>query len=314
MRGGESSGNAADGLAARGQPVQPAGATFAFTQSLLLSYVTGLGQSCDRELAALNYPGKPDELKTEFVGGQWRHGALYACNTAIDQVKQQCALLTNHNIRGNLSMEAFESMANYPIDEASYLPLVRALEAALPGGEEKLAAAAHSLAAKSAWTKSFMNTLWHVFDGSTLAGVMALKQWTHPSFTESNLRAACQADVAILSVASINLQLPVPESGGTPAGVAPTMAAYPRYKWEGDRFTSEIEKIGTCDHLVFLESCDETTDVYKIWSWGKYFEMTKLALLGIPVTAEGEANPTGPCNTGMICYAVTASPSFETFE
>eukprot|EP00913_Durusdinium_trenchii_P021438 g20148.t2 len=65
-----------------------------------------------------------------------------------------------------------------------------------------------------------------------------------------------------------------------------------------------------CNHAVYLESCDEEANKYRIWTWGTTVELTKEILLGYPTTqrfpdAPGSHVPAW--NTGALCAAQDAT-------
>ncbi|CAE8585366.1 unnamed protein product [Polarella glacialis] len=111
-------GHAVDCKAAFGLPLQPAGATFAFEQSLLSSFRASVGGNCELHPSQLNYPGAPKSLTESMytVQGQGNYGSLYACNAMIDPVNQACKLVVNSELRGSLSSADFMTLFAYPLE------------------------------------------------------------------------------------------------------------------------------------------------------------------------------------------------------
>lgn len=117
-----------------------------------------------------------------------------------------------------------------------------------------------------------------------------------PSGTEAMLRAACTAEVAVLSVWG---------------------DAFNRTTFQVDPrpWAPELEYV-PCNHAVYMESCDFDKDVFVIWSWAKRFQATKSALLGQPIKApkiplpdpspDLKARSQNTFNSGVLC-AVSAA-------
>eukprot|EP00928_Gymnodinium_smaydae_P017970 TRINITY_DN16850_c0_g1_i2.p1 TRINITY_DN16850_c0_g1~~TRINITY_DN16850_c0_g1_i2.p1 ORF type:complete len:659 (+),score=59.96 TRINITY_DN16850_c0_g1_i2:76-2052(+) len=153
-----------------------------------------------------------------------------------------------------------------------------------------------------------------------------------PSFTEELLEQACNSKVALLTVDATPLtingvsgQTPFYNSfdGWTEADAQTKLKMVETYftnaglvdkikKYLNDPATAKLvtpspaavmKSHGKCDHVVYLESCDARNDIYKIWTWGGYVNLTKATLLGLPVNTT-IAN--GTFNSGIICNAVVA--------
>jgi hypothetical protein len=92
-----------------------------------------------------------------------------------------------------------------------------------------------------------------------------------PSFTENLLKEACQAYISLLIVNADRIQ--------------PT--SKPGIK---------------CNHVVFLEKCDEAKNEYTIWTWGSTMKLTKETILGGPLPEKIDTQSF--YNTGVICGAV----------
>ncbi|CAE8618381.1 unnamed protein product [Polarella glacialis] len=306
------SGNAADCQVAIGSPLQPAGATFAFTQSLLSSFRASVGGSCDLHPAQLNYPGAPKSLPESIttVQGQGNYGSLYACNTMIDPVNQACKLVVNTELRGSLSSADFMTLFAYPsepLQMKQFSTVCKDTAARAEANGENIGQAVSEaikqLAASSTWIATYFKTIMDIYGGDlqkALTLISLSDTWGTPSFTEDLLASACKADVAFFSIDAEPMQ----NQGFTPeSAVGRAGPYYPRPDGK------EVKKVGECDHAVFLESCDQESDLYTIWTWGSRRYFTKLGLLGTPATDAGDPNPAGPFNTGVLCSATLGSLS-----
>ncbi|CAE8698145.1 unnamed protein product [Polarella glacialis] len=301
-------GNSADCHAASGSPLQPAGATFAFTQSLQSSYRASVGGSCDLHPAQLNYPGasKSFVATIKAVGGQFRYGSLWACNTVIDPVNQACKVIANPELRGPLSAADFWTLFNYPIepvkaDEFDTKVKETVAKAGAAGEDvgQAVSAAITQLSASSTWIATYFKTILDIYGGDMQKALTLTDlsdTWDVPSFTEDMLASACKAELAFFQIDSAPLQ----GGGKTPEDAIGRAGPY---------YPQDKTKKGKCDHAVFLETCDLENDLYTVWTWGSRRYLTKLGLLGTPVTSTGDPNPAGPWNTGLLCYATLGNLS-----
>ncbi|CAE8612028.1 unnamed protein product [Polarella glacialis] len=305
-------GNSADCAAAKGMPLQPAGATFAFTQSLQSSYRASVGGSCDLHPAQLNYPGASQSLvaTTKAMGVMGSYASLWACNTVIDPVNQACKLIANPELRGSLSAADFWTLFNYPQDPLQLrelqIKIAETAAKATAASENATVAVIAAIAQlpPSSWMATYFNTFMDLSDGD-YEKAMASRHFAVPSFTEDLLASACKAELAFFLIDAS----PLLGGGKTPEdAIGRAGPCYPHYKTPEDVRWMNAKK-GKCDHFVFLETCDLENDLYTVWTWGSKRYLTKQGLLGRPVTATGDPNPAGPWNTGLLCFATLGSLS-----
>lgn len=300
-------GNEYDCAASAGKPWQPAGATFAWVQSLLSGYRAAAGGDCEIQGAPLNYPGAPAELgaQIESVQAQFASGAVWACNLVLDPVKKGCKQLVNTDIRGSMSLDAFWAYQAYPFEPMTNSMLGEKLGPLMtaPDPGPAITEEYEKLSKTSELVKKNYDFLKNTFGSieRALQFEATLENFPIPSFTEDLLKQACKADVAVLNVDSTVLNY----FGKTPEETLRI-----------DMVTAMTAMMGTvmvgrCDHFVFLQECDEELDIYTLWTWGSRRYMSRAALLGTSnVNAQGQAAANSPFHTGIVCYAVASELTF----
>lgn len=141
-----------------------------------------------------------------------------------------------------------------------------------------------------------------------------------PTATAALLSEACSAHVALLLVDNVPLQgikllqdvgvnytgqipfygLGANEPLGNTTEEKVAIASL-RAGMNGQYHTAMVQPHGACNHAVYLSSCDEAANEYKIWSWGYLTSVTKEMLLGLPVKSHA-----GPATTGLLCGVISA--------
>eukprot|EP00930_Biecheleria_cincta_P105403 TRINITY_DN98096_c0_g1_i1.p1 TRINITY_DN98096_c0_g1~~TRINITY_DN98096_c0_g1_i1.p1 ORF type:complete len:221 (-),score=31.41 TRINITY_DN98096_c0_g1_i1:84-746(-) len=214
---------------------------------------------------------------------------MYGCNTILDPLNKGCSFVSNLDVRGDLSVEDYMSMQMFPYEAEAKFKLDQVLEDTNADVLGKI----QTLAQTNSNIRKLLNLYMRIAqnDPTKVLGLAAqAKSWDIPSFTEDLLRSACKAPATILTVDANTLF-------GENSPESPMSRPY---------YPAAGMKVGKCNHAVFLASCDEDKDVYKIWTWGAFRYLSRGRLLGNPVSSSGDPNPAGPFNTGAICSAVTA--------
>jgi len=291
------SGSEQDCAAAEGHPLQDVGLTEMWTQSLISGFQRFNWNGCtaaEMPKAPLHYPGMNNQTLRDIdsVEGGNLFSVRWECNRVIDPVGKSCRAAFNRGICAGLSDEDCAnfvalplagSLAHYLIDlvgngsDIELQPLV-----------ERYPVLEHVTRILNR-SKTTLQKLFPVREAS----------W-YPSFTEELLKTACASKVAMFVIDATPLEFPlesVRESGLPFFGTQVPLA-------NGSMI--DVPEAGTCNHVVYLESCDANNNNYTIWSWGQTFQLTKEIILGIPITRDVPSRTNETFNTGMVCGAILA--------
>eukprot|EP00931_Biecheleriopsis_adriatica_P003245 TRINITY_DN10463_c0_g2_i1.p1 TRINITY_DN10463_c0_g2~~TRINITY_DN10463_c0_g2_i1.p1 ORF type:complete len:635 (+),score=82.28 TRINITY_DN10463_c0_g2_i1:36-1940(+) len=275
-------------------PYQAPGLQFMWTQSLISAWIRHSWGGCDEEgepKAYLNYPGlskKLFQISSAVQGGGFS-SMLWVCNRVLDPIGNTCKALVNLGIC-MISDEDCLQLLTFPIEDTLanmwYMSPNQSESNRLERKYPVLAQYGQFLTEVSRKYPGMDSSKWAAAEGLAL-----------PSFTPDLLEEACEENIALLTVSADPLAFAIqfPEQWSKLR-----KERMPYYGTEGR------PPSGSCDHVVFLQLCDEDRDEYTIWSWGREILVGHEQLLGVPVETGTVAKQNGIYNTGIVCGAITA--------
>lgn len=310
-------GNAQDCQNGAGRPLQNAGVTFMWSQSLISSFSRTLTKSCAADPAKLNYPGQSNEAKgfISDVQGQTGGSSLWACDAVIDPRGGTCDIEFNHGICGELSDDECQLLMTYQIDGfekgkidtvildtvdqlSDFVGDVEVVRQMFVENRTRFMAAirekVQAVQQVSVSAGQYGTYVQKLLDSVGIDAFFVTANVFTPSANDAVLDRACKEPVAMLAVDAEPLQGNDANSPSAPLA--------------GPFFPTEREA-GSCNHMVYLEACDVAHNVYTLWTWGTRRYVTRELLLGQPANiTTGLVAPrtASTFNTGIVCFVTFA--------
>eukprot|EP00931_Biecheleriopsis_adriatica_P045259 TRINITY_DN25943_c0_g1_i1.p1 TRINITY_DN25943_c0_g1~~TRINITY_DN25943_c0_g1_i1.p1 ORF type:complete len:636 (+),score=91.64 TRINITY_DN25943_c0_g1_i1:95-2002(+) len=275
-------------------PIQAPGTQTMWTQTLMSSWVRNSWNGCDDEdqpKVYLNFPGQSKARLTEADSVQAGNLAsmLWVCQRVIDPQGKSCRAIFNYDICAVSNTDCYDVLT-FPLETSL---MDKFDDAKSPSEKQELMQRYPILVKYDEMMKRVKGNNPDVKD-KDISPYASMDT----TFTKELLQQACAANVAMFIIAADALLLALNSKEELEQL---RKARLPYYGQAGrDEFASG------CDHVVFLDNCNEDRNEYRVWTWGLMVTLSREMLLGVPVSRNQTSRSNTTFNSGMVCSAVVA--------